>query len=300
MACLEPMLSRRQLLAASPTTLPLFLALSACKGPAVLSAPPTVSPQTQVLLHAMTAELNLIWIYNKAIAAYSGLAPALAPLRAEHEAHLARLRGRVVEPPGKQVPSTVTERPALGATQARRPSPAPGRRAGGGHDPDEPAGRRLPVARAAVRVDRGLRGDARQRAERPDRRRVSASVAALQGALAAEHAAVYGYGVVGAMLAGTGQADARTDWTAHQVARDNLATMLTGLGATPVAASPAYQLPFAVTSAQSAARLAATLEEGVTRAYLALVAVATRPCAPSPPRQCKPQPTAPSPGAAPQ
>jgi hypothetical protein len=102
---------------------------------------------------------------------------------------------------------------------------------------------------------------------------VSASVTALQGALAAEHAAVYGYGVVGAMLAGPGQANARADWTAHQVARDNLATMLTGLGATPVAASPAYQLPFAVTSAQSAARLAATLEEGVTRAYLALVAV---------------------------
>ena len=57
------------MLAASPTTLPLFLALSACKGPAVLSAPPTVSPQTQMLLHAASAELNLLWIYNKAIAA---------------------------------------------------------------------------------------------------------------------------------------------------------------------------------------------------------------------------------------
>ena len=77
----------------------------------------------------------------------------------------------------------------------------------------------------------------------------SASVAALQGALAAEHAAVYGYGVVGAMLAGSEQADARADWTAHQVARDTLAAMLTKLGATPVAASPAYGLPFAVTSA---------------------------------------------------
>jgi hypothetical protein len=101
----------------------------------------------------------------------------------------------------------------------------------------------------------------------------SASVAALQGALAAEHAAVYGYGVVGAMLPGREQADARTDWTAHQVARDTLEAMLTRLGATPVAASPAYALPFAVTSVKSAARLAATLEEGVTRAYLGLVAV---------------------------
>ena len=73
------------MLAASPTTLTLFLALSACKGPAVLSAPPSVSPQTQQLLQAVTAEQNLIWIYNKAVAVYSGLAPTLAPLRAEHE-----------------------------------------------------------------------------------------------------------------------------------------------------------------------------------------------------------------------
>jgi hypothetical protein len=65
----------------------------------------------------VTAEQNLIWIYNKAVTVYSGLAPRLAPLRAEHEAHLAQLRGRVIEPPGKQVPDTVTSRPALGATQ---------------------------------------------------------------------------------------------------------------------------------------------------------------------------------------
>ncbi|HEY1823523.1 MAG TPA: ferritin-like domain-containing protein [Trebonia sp.] len=111
------MLSRRQLLAASPTTLSLFLALSACKGPAVLSAPPSVSPQTQTLLRAVTAEQNLIWIYNKAIAAYSGLASTLAPLRAEHEAHLVQLRARVIEPTGKPVPDAVTAKPALGATK---------------------------------------------------------------------------------------------------------------------------------------------------------------------------------------
>ena len=104
------------MLAASPTTLPLFLALSACKGPAVLSGPPPVDPQTQTLLHAVTAELNLIWIYNKTMAGYSGLRPTLAPLLAEHQAHLARLRARVVEPPGKKVSDTVTARPAVAAT----------------------------------------------------------------------------------------------------------------------------------------------------------------------------------------
>jgi hypothetical protein len=110
------MLSRRQLLAASPTTLPLFLALSACKGPAVLSGPPPLSNQTRLLLHAVTAERNLIWIYNKAVAGYSALRPTLAPLLAEHQAHLAQLTARVVEPPGRKVPDTVTARPALDAT----------------------------------------------------------------------------------------------------------------------------------------------------------------------------------------
>jgi len=52
--------------------------------------------------------------------------------------------------------------------------------------------------------------------------------------------------------------------------------MLVKLGATPVAASPAYQLPFAVAGEASAARLAVALEDGVTQAYLAVVAVTDR------------------------
>jgi len=102
---------------------------------------------------------------------------------------------------------------------------------------------------------------------------VTTGIAELQRALAAEHAAVYGYGVAGAYSSGAALAQARAGWLAHQVARDTLEAMLTGRGATPVAASPAYKLPFAVTGAASAQRLAATLEEGVTRAYLGVVAV---------------------------
>jgi hypothetical protein len=101
----------------------------------------------------------------------------------------------------------------------------------------------------------------------------AAQIAALQAALAAEHAAVYGYGVAGALLAGPARAQALADLTAHRVARDTLEAMLTGLGATPVAASPAYALPFPVNGTASAKRLAVTLEEGVTRAYLGVVAV---------------------------
>jgi Domain of unknown function (DUF4439) len=104
----------------------------------------------------------------------------------------------------------------------------------------------------------------------------AAELAALQAALAAEHAAVYGYGVVGAMTTGASRSLAHADWLAHQDARDSLEQMLVKLGATPVAASPAYQLPFSVTGEASAVRLAATLEDGVTQAYLGLVAVTDR------------------------
>jgi Domain of unknown function (DUF4439) len=100
-----------------------------------------------------------------------------------------------------------------------------------------------------------------------------AGLQALQAALAAEHAAVYGYGVAGAMLSGAEQAVARSDWTAHQKARDTLQAMITKLGATPVAASAAYELPFTVHDARSARLLAAVLEDGVTQAYLGIVAV---------------------------
>jgi Domain of unknown function (DUF4439) len=98
-------------------------------------------------------------------------------------------------------------------------------------------------------------------------------ISALQSALAAEHAAVYGYGVAGAMLSGADRAAAHADWIAHQEARDTLEAMLGKLGATPVAASAAYQLPFAVTDPAQARALATALEEGVTQAYLAVVAV---------------------------
>jgi len=101
----------------------------------------------------------------------------------------------------------------------------------------------------------------------------AADVAALQAALAAEHAAVYGYGVAGALMQGNDQDIATSDWKLHQDARDTLTEMIIRLGATPVAASAAYDLPFTVNDAASARRLAVYIEEGVTRAYLGIVAV---------------------------
>jgi hypothetical protein len=107
----------------------------------------------------------------------------------------------------------------------------------------------------------------RQRARRGQ------TVARLQAALAAEQAASYGYGVVGAHLAGPQQQRAQADWVAHQVARDQLAVMISKLGAVPVPSAVAYALPEPVQSARQARSLAVTLEDRVTQAYLALVAV---------------------------
>jgi hypothetical protein len=96
---------------------------------------------------------------------------------------------------------------------------------------------------------------------------------AMQAALAAENAAIFGYGVAGAHLSGARKTAAEQDWTGHNEARDTLTTMISALGATPAAAQAYYRLPFAVHNATTATALAAYLEDGVTRAYLGLVAV---------------------------
>lgn len=117
-ACLEPMLRRRQLLAASATTLPLFLAASACRRPEGLEAPPPLSADVRALFAAVTAEENLTSLYARTIAAYSPLAPALEPLLAEHWAHLAQLRARIIEPPGATIPGKARSKPPVPATRA--------------------------------------------------------------------------------------------------------------------------------------------------------------------------------------
>jgi hypothetical protein len=101
---------------------------------------------------------------------------------------------------------------------------------------------------------------------------VSAAVSALQAALAAENAAIFGYGVAGAHLTGSSQTTAGLDWTGHNQARDALTAMIASLGAGPAAAQASYRLPFRVHDAATARSLAAYLEDGVTRAYLGLVA----------------------------
>ncbi|MEW2620047.1 ferritin-like domain-containing protein [Streptomyces sp. NPDC048106] len=96
-------------------------------------------------------------------------------------------------------------------------------------------------------------------------------LAALQAALAAEHAAVYGYGVVGGRVDDRRRTDAKAAYDAHRARRDALAREVRDLGGRPVAASAAYTLPFTVRGPADAVRLAAQLEERVAGVYADLV-----------------------------
>jgi hypothetical protein len=97
------------------------------------------------------------------------------------------------------------------------------------------------------------------------------AIAALQAALAAEQAACYGYGVVGAYLSGAAAARANMDWIAHQRARDRLTATISAAGADPVPAAVAYRLPVLVQSATQARALAVILEDRIAQAYIRLV-----------------------------
>jgi hypothetical protein len=88
--------------------------------------------------------------------------------------------------------------------------------------------------------------------------------------LAAEHAAVYGYGIVGAHLSGVQREAARTALRDHERRREELEALIRHRGATPGAAAPAYRLPQAVTGRASALRLAVHLEEGIAAHAYAL------------------------------
>jgi hypothetical protein len=101
-------------------------------------------------------------------------------------------------------------------------------------------------------------------------------VAALQAALAAEEAASYGYGVVGAHSTGTAFSLATSDCVIHERARDSLIAMLSSLGATPQPAAVAYRLPTVVSTSAQAAALAVDLELSVVAGYLDLVAIGDR------------------------
>lgn len=101
-------------------------------------------------------------------------------------------------------------------------------------------------------------------------------VEALQSALAAEHAAVYVVGVLGAQTSESGSpalyGALRTAYTDHRARRDQLVRTLRDEGAEPVAAEPAYEVPADLGSEDAVARQALRLERACAATYAFLVA----------------------------
>jgi hypothetical protein len=106
--------------------------------------------------------------------------------------------------------------------------------------------------------------------------RTRRDLAALQAALAAENAASYGYGIIGAHLTGSAFRASAADCVAHERARDSLTEMITARGGRPVPAAVAYRLPHVVHEPADAVALAITLERQTVRVYLSLVAAGDR------------------------
>lgn len=96
-------------------------------------------------------------------------------------------------------------------------------------------------------------------------------VDALQDALAAEHAAIWVYGLSGAFMPDALNDRLAEATTAHQVRRDATERMLIDASAQPVPAEPGYLTPEPVTDASSAIRLAITAETDAAAAWRAVV-----------------------------
>lgn len=94
----------------------------------------------------------------------------------------------------------------------------------------------------------------------------------LRKALAAEHAALFAYGLLGARTSGSLRAKMAAAFEAHRACRDQLRAFITSRGGRPVEPDASYALPFFPSDATLAAKLATHLESGVTAAYLELAA----------------------------
>lgn len=96
-------------------------------------------------------------------------------------------------------------------------------------------------------------------------------LSSVKAALSAEHATVYGYGVVGGRIEDARQDEVREAYDAHRARRDTLSRAVRELGGTPQPAAAAYALPFAVPDSGAALRLAAELEDRLAGVYADLV-----------------------------
>jgi hypothetical protein len=101
----------------------------------------------------------------------------------------------------------------------------------------------------------------------------------MQETLAAEHAAVYVYGVIGGRLSTSAfpieAARIRAAYDAHRSRRDLVRALVSDRGAEPVPAAAAYAVRLGDGSTTALVRAAREIEEGCAEVYSQLVAAAS-------------------------
>ncbi|WP_188301486.1 ferritin-like domain-containing protein [Streptomyces sp. CBMA156] len=280
--------SRRTFLA-----LGLLTTLTACTGGSTdhpADPTPPRDPDTPARLRAIGAADLLLGAYDTLLTAPGAQTALLRPLRDDTARHRATLAQDLPtsspsspSPTGTPATGTPTRSlPTLAELAAleRRTAEA---RLDGLSEVTPPLARLLASIAASNALHAAALGD-RTPVTTPDNRDASgptaavAAVPSLQAALSAEHAAVYGYGMVGAHLPDDPQrTDARTTHAAHQAQRDAWQRLLTAASAAPTPAAGGYQLPFPVTSPADATKLAIHLETRLTTVYADLAGTISAP-----------------------
>ena len=143
---------------ASAAALPGLLATASCRsqdvftGPDPLAGPPRPAPDVITLQAVIAAEQDMIQLYRAAIGGDRAAARAhgLEPLLAEHQQHLARLRARLIVPPGASAtPAAQASSQAQGSS-----SPPSGVSGAGGAGGASDAGGAAGLARGRVTTAR--------------------------------------------------------------------------------------------------------------------------------------------------
>ncbi|HJD81722.1 MAG TPA: ferritin-like domain-containing protein [Kitasatospora aureofaciens] len=281
--------SRRTFLALGLITL--TTACTGTDGTDAATKAPAPDPDAPVRLRAVAATDALLSAYDALLGAPGARTALLHPLRAETAQHRAALARGIPAASGTPTPGAPTTAPSTTPTPTTSAALATlERQTAQSHLADLDAAR-PPLARllASIAAANALHATTlgappdqpdpattpipSPSATAPSATSPGTALPALQQALSAEHAAVYGYGVVGAHLPDDQQrADARTYYAAHQAQRDAWQRLLTTLGTTPTPAAGGYQLPFPVTDVPTATKLAAHLETRLTTVYADLVA----------------------------
>ncbi|MDQ3763005.1 MAG: ferritin-like domain-containing protein [Actinomycetota bacterium] len=289
-----PRPSRRRVLVAGATTAALLLA-----SPAALTGciAPAQAPEEPDPLEAPARRAEADAILAVAVAqAHPVLAEAARALAADRAAHATTLRAELHRAQPRSAPSS--------AVPAALPPPAPSPPA----NPDLASAREaltqavraardeaarlvmtLPAYRAALLASvaaccathavrdhpdmETYRGN-RTRTDpdmSPCRGRCPVLVEALQGALGAEHAAVWVYGVAGAFVAEALKARLEEAAAAHRARRNATERALIDAGVRPAPAEPGYLAPEPVTDTASALRLVITAETDAAAAWRSVV-----------------------------